>query len=86
MGDAWRESRAESAARPPRTPLLVKAARVAARVLPTWRRARTATLQVTAFGFIDYAVFEWKPLAGFLAIGVSLLVLEALGGDTRGRR
>jgi hypothetical protein len=81
--EAFRAGREQRAARPPRTPLVVKAARAAGRVLPTWRRVRTATLQVTAFGLIDWAAFEWHLIPGLVATGVSLLVLEALGGERR---
>jgi hypothetical protein len=43
-------------------------------------------MQVTAFGFLDYAAFQWSMIAGCVAVGVSLLVLEALGGDGGPRR
>lgn len=63
--------------------MLTQIVRLAARRLPAWRRIRTATLQVTAFGFVDYALWGWHHLIGYAAIGVSLFILEALGGERR---
>lgn len=80
LAAAWREGR-ETRTRRTGTPILVKLVRAAARALPTWRRARTATMQVAAFGFLDYAAFQWHSIVGYVAIGVSLLVLEALGSS-----
>jgi len=70
LTETWQAGRTARAARP-------------ARRLPNLRRARTFLLQVTGFGFIDYAVWGWHHLVGYAAVGVSLLVLEALGGDKR---
>jgi hypothetical protein len=83
LAETWRTGRAERVTRPAREPVLVKAVKFAARRLPTLRRARTALLQVAGFGCIDYAVWGWNHLVGYAAIGVSLLVLEALGGERR---
>lgn len=52
-----------------------------ARKLPSWKRARTAVMQWGAFAAIDTGLFGWHWIAGTVGIGVSLLVLEALGGD-----
>lgn len=38
-------------------------------------------MQVTAFGFLDYAAFQHTLISGCVAVGVSLLILEALSGD-----
>lgn len=83
LAETWRNGRAERVTRPAREPVLVKAVKFAARRLPTLRRARTAAMQVTAFGFLDYAAWSWHHLFGYVAIGVSLLILEALGGEKR---
>jgi fatty acid desaturase len=85
IGGAWAQGRA---ARKPRTsaPLLLRAVAWAGRTVPPWRRVRTAVMQLTAFGFLDYAAWQWSMIAGCVAVGVSLLVLEALGGDGGGRR
>jgi hypothetical protein len=48
------------------------------RHLPTWERARTTVMQTTAFGFLDYAAFQHSVITGCVAVGVSLLILEAL--------
>lgn len=87
IAESWRQGRTERAARPARTraavlPAIVKA--IATRA-PSWKRSRSALLQVAGFGFLDYAVYGWNHLAGFAAIGVSLFVLEALSGDGRNR-
>lgn len=42
---------------------------------------RTAILQVLGIGFIDLAAFNWNQTFGYFAVGVSLLIIEALGGD-----
>lgn len=83
MAAAWRTGRAERGTRPARPAVLPALVKLAAHVLPTWRRARTAALQVTAFGFLDYAAWSWHRIAGCVAIGVSLLILETLGGERR---
>lgn len=83
---AYRAERAEKARKPrkKRTPLLVRAGQFAARCAPTWQRVRSTVLQVSAFGVIDYGLFEWHPIAGFIGTGVSLLLLDTaatLGGE-----
>lgn len=51
---------------------------VAAWLWRTWNTTRRLVLYLAGFGFIDYAVYGWNHLAGFAAIGVTLLVLEML--------
>lgn len=80
---AERQARAGTP-RPPRTPLTVRAARLAARVLPRWSTIRTATLSASGFGLLTAAAWQVHTVAGLAAAGISLLVLEALsGGDRR---
>lgn len=81
--DTWRETRAARAARPVRPAVLPALVKLAAKRLPNLRRVRTCLLQVAGFGFIDYAVWGWHHLVGYAAVGLSLLVLEALSGDRR---
>lgn len=81
LGTAWRQARAQRARRRQAAPLLVALVSWLARALPTWKRARTAVMQWGAFAAIDTALFGWHWIAGTIGIGVSLLVLEALGGD-----
>lgn len=71
--------------RPPRTPLLVRAVRLAAKVLPRWATIRTAALSVTGFGLLTAAAWTLHLTAGLAVAGVSLLILEALtgGGERR---
>ena len=83
LTETWQAGRTARAARPARPAVLPALVKLAARRLPNLRRARTFLLQVTGFGFIDYAVWGWHHLVGYAAVGVSLLVLEALGGDKR---
>jgi len=81
LAAAWQEGRKARATRPPRRPIVFRLTALAARVLPTWKRVRTVALTATGFGFVDFAAWSWHHIAGYLAIGVSLLVMEALGGD-----
>lgn len=83
LAETWKAGRVEREPRPARPAVLTTLVKAAARRLPTLRRARTAVLQVAGFGFLDYAVWGWNHLVGYAAVGVSLLVLEALGGDKR---
>jgi len=83
---AFRTQRA--AARPnrprtARTPLTIRAAKFLARKLPRWQDVRTAILATTGFAWISLAAWWWHPIAGAAAIGVSLLLLEALSGSDR---
>ncbi|MFB4273043.1 hypothetical protein [Nonomuraea sp. GTA35] len=81
---AFRNERQAAAARPPRTPLTVRAARRLARILPRWSTIRTAVLSVSGFGLITAAAWHLHTVAGLATAGVSLLILEALsGGDRR---
>lgn len=70
------------AARPhrTRTPLTIRAGRALARLLPRWETVRTAALTTTGLALLDAAAWQWTTWAGLAATGVSLLVLEALGG------
>ena len=80
---AWAQARTARKARRRRTPLLLMFVAWLARTLPTWKRARTAVMQWAAFAAIDTGLFGWHWIAGAIGIGVSLLVLEALGGSER---
>lgn len=77
---AYRAGRAERRPRN-RTPILVRAARVAGRVLPTWKRVRRTAFYLSGFAFLDFAAWELHYIAGLFSIGISLLVLEVLGGE-----
>lgn len=81
--EAWKSARAARPARRRRTPLLLAFAGWAGRKLPTWKKARTGIMQWGAFAAIDTGLFGWHWIAGAVGIGVSLLVLEALGGGER---
>lgn len=83
LTEAFRSERAAATPKPARTPLTVRAARWAARRLPRWQAARTATLSVSGFGLISAAAWHLHTVAGLAAAGVSLLILEALSGGER---
>lgn len=65
---------------PPRTPLLVHAARFAARHLPRLATARTTIMQTGAAAAATWAAWATDPRLGALAAAGSLLALEALTG------
>jgi len=71
--------------RKPRTPLLIRAGRAAARLLPTLAVIRTLVLSVAAFGALTAAAWLVAVPLGLAAAGLSLLLLEWLtsppGGD-----
>lgn len=85
-GLAWRQARAGRTARAPHTPVLIMLAAWAGAHLPTVAKTRSAVMQVAAFASLTYAAFQWSTIAGFVAVGVSLLVLEALMAPPRGAR
>lgn len=85
-GMAWAGARAAKRARPPRTPLTVRAARTLGRLLPTWAKVRSTVMQLAGFGFLDWAAWRWDMTAGLIAIGVSLFAIEALSGAEPRRR
>ena len=86
VGLAWRGARSARPTRPARTPLLLLLVAWAGAHLPAWSKVRTTVMQLTAFGFLDYAAFQHSTITGCVAVGVSLLILEALSGDTKPRR
>ncbi|MGH8964799.1 MAG: hypothetical protein ACRDXB_05655, partial [Actinomycetes bacterium] len=83
--DSYAQARAARTAnrRPARVPLLVRAGRIAARALPTWAGFRRLILSVGGFGALSYAAWLVAVPLGLAAAGLSLLILEALTGDTR---
>lgn len=83
LTSAYRAERADRRPRPARTPLLVRAARLAARTLPTWRRARTAALSLAGFGLLTAAAWTIALPLGLAAAGVSVLLIEYLTGGDR---
>lgn len=84
---AWAQARAGRPARAKqaRTPLLIVLVAWVGRHLPSWDKARSAVTQVAAFASLTYAAFQWSSIAGFVAVGVSLLILDALT-ETKGPR
>lgn len=78
---AYRDERTARVTRPPRTPLLVRAARFAARAVPTWRKLRTTTLALAGFGCLTAAAWTVALPLGLAAAGVSVLLVEFLSGE-----
>lgn len=81
MSQAFAAARARRPRQVRSVPLLLALAAYAGRKLPTLRKARTAVMQWAGAGSICYGLFTVSLLAGFIAVGVSLFVLEALGGE-----
>ena len=81
IAQAWTQARAGRLKRPRRTPLLLALVAYLGRKLPAWKRVRTAAMQTAGFGAIDAGLFGWHWIAGAVGVGVSLLLLEALGGE-----
>lgn len=77
---AYRAQRAVAKPKRPRTPLLARLGRLAARALPTWQGFRTFTLSTAGFGALTAAAWTIALPAGLAAAGVSLLLLEYLTG------
>lgn len=76
----------DSRTREPRVPLIIQLAALAGR-LPRWGRIRTNVLTLSAFGAIDYGVWDQHgQFWGLLSTGISLLVVEALSTPRRGDR
>lgn len=84
IGLAWQRERTARAARrraPGRVSLLMMLVAWVARVLPAWPRVRTAVMQIGGFAAITFGVWSASHVWGYVAAGVSLLVLEALSGS-----
>lgn len=47
-----------------------------------YSRLRRTILYLSGFGFISYSAWDWNPTFGYLVIGVSLLILDALSGGS----
>lgn len=83
IGLAWRQGRAARRTSARRESLVLRAVVKAARALPSWHRARSAVMQTGACAAIDVGLFQWDSVAGWIGVGVSLFVLEALSGGER---
>jgi len=88
FGQAFRSSRAAVVRTPARRRAALVAlgmvlGRFAGRVGNGWARVRTVTLSLCGFGCLSAAAWTWHMTAGLAAVGLSLLAIEALGGDRR---
>lgn len=93
FADAYMQTYAEkkqaaSASKRRHTPVLVILAKVLATIAVfgvKWAtKLRRNILYLAGFSLINFAIFSWNDLVGYAAIGVTLLILEALsGGDEK---
>lgn len=83
-GAAWVQGRlSHDVVQKQRKSILLTIVSFFAKRLPRWKKFRTTVMQVTGFGFIDFGVFQASHLWGYIAIGVSLIVLDLVsGGDS----
>lgn len=82
IGIAWQHGRATRPTKR-RESLTLRAVTTLARKLPSWHRARSAVMQTGACVAIDVGLFQWDTIAGWVGVGISLFVLEALSGGDR---
>lgn len=83
LSEVWASGRATKKTIPRTRPaFLLRLVATIATLLPTWRKVRSASLQISAFAVMDYGIWNWSHNVGWIAIGVSILVLEAFG-DTK---
>lgn len=90
VASAWREGRSLAATKAERRDatrrlsvfaIIYTVVKIVAAKVPLWRRVRSAVLTWCGLGFLSYAAWQWNWIVGCAAIGLSLLVIEALGGD-----
>lgn len=81
LSTAWIAGRSAKRVRR-RSPLSLKLVTWAGRVLPTWKKVRSSVLTLAAYSFVNYGIFQINLIAGFIAVGISLFLIDALsGGD-----
>lgn len=79
---AYRAERAASRPSSPRASLLTRVGRGIGRLANHAEKLRQAALSLGGLACLDYAAFRWDEIAGWAAIGVSLLVVEWLTSDS----
>lgn len=77
---AYRAERATARPRKHRKPLLTHVGRALGRLLPTWDAVRAFTLSVGGLAAFTAGAFQFATSTGWIALGLSLLVLEYLTG------
>lgn len=80
LGLAWTEGRAKKAT-VRRESVTVKVARWAGRTLPRWKKFRSTVTQLAGYVSINFAIFQFGMIAGFLAVGVSLFLIDLTAGE-----
>ena len=78
--DSYRLARSQRTPKPRKSYVKALASWLGER-LPGWNQVRTGILQVSGLGCVDFAAYRFNVTLGILAIGVSLFILEALGGE-----
>lgn len=81
LRDAFAAERAAATPRAPRTPVLVHVGRAAAKLANHAAKLRTAAMSAAGLGCLDYAAFRFDTIAGWAAVGATLLLLEWLNTD-----
>lgn len=56
------------------------------RRLPTLRKFRQVTLRLGGLALLDYAAWSWHTIAGIVAIGITLLLIEHVTDPDERRR
>jgi hypothetical protein len=56
------------------------------RRLPTLRKARQVVLRLSGLALLDYAAWSWHTIAGIVAIGLTLLLIEHVTDPDERRR
>lgn len=51
------------------------------KLLAAWRRVRTTSMVISGLGCVDYGVYQASHVAGWISIGVSILVMDWLSDD-----
>lgn len=51
------------------------------KIAAAWRRVRTGAMVISGLGCVDYGAYQANHVAGWIATGISLLVLEWLTED-----
>lgn len=87
FGLAFEEAREAERRRPRkhRTPAAVVIGRTAGQLVGRVSRriSRTAVLVTSGLGLIDYGIWQYNEPAGFIAAGVSLLIIDLAAGGER---
>ena len=80
LGLAWSEGRAKKAT-VRRESVTLRLARWAGRTLPHWKKFRSTATQLAGYTSINFAIFQFGMIAGFISVGVSLFLIDLTAGE-----